>query len=232
MMVDEKERQETAPHPMPPQVKICGLTRADQARACAAAGAAAIGFVFYDKSPRNVSIEEARTISADLPVGTGRVGVFVDAPLDFIRRRIEDCGLTAVQLHGMETPRQVLELKAMGVRVIKSLFASRKPHMDEAARFAADACLVECGKGTLPGGNATVWHYADAREVGRRHPLILAGGLSPENVAAAVGAARPDAVDVSSGVEIRPGVKEIVLVKQFMQAVSNATHNNRLRRIF
>ena len=215
-----------------PQVKICGLTRADQAVACALAGAAAIGLVFFEKSPRNVSLEQARTITAQLPDGVARVGVFVDASIEFIRRRVEACGLTAVQLHGMETPRQVRELKKSGVRVIKSLFAGREPRMETAPRFRADACLVECGAGVLPGGNARVWDYASARCVDSGQAIILAGGLSPVNVAAALRSARPDAVDVSSGVEVRPGVKDVELVKQFMQAVAAYEHDNRLRRVF
>jgi phosphoribosylanthranilate isomerase len=215
-----------------PQVKICGLTRVDQALACVDLGAAAIGFVFFAKSPRNVCIEKARTMAQQLPREVARVGVFVDEPYDVIMQRVEACGLTCVQLHGRETPELVMQLKSKGVRVIKSLFTDRSPHLAAAARFAADAYLAECGAGPLPGGNAKAWNYADAGDLGQSHPLILAGGLSLDNVSHAIQSACPDAVDVSSGVEARPGLKDMVLVKQFMQAVMRNKHNNPLRRIF
>jgi phosphoribosylanthranilate isomerase len=215
-----------------PQVKICGLTRVDQALACAEAGVAAIGFVFFAQSPRAVSTETARTIARQLPQGIARVGVFVDEPYDVIMPRVTACGLTCVQLHGRETPELVVRLKAAGVRVIKALFADRQPTLQAADRFGADAYLAECGTGPLPGGNAKSWNYTDARDLGGSHPFILAGGLSPGNVSAAIQSARADAVDVSSGVEARPGTKDMALVDRFMQAVRNHHHNNVLRRIF
>ena len=215
-----------------PQVKICGLTRADQALACVEAGAAAIGLVFFAKSPRNVSIETARTITNALPPGIARVGVFVDEPYDVIMGRVRSCSLTWVQLHGRETPEFVMRLTSAGVRVIKALFTDREPYLKDAGGFAADAYLAECGTGPLPGGNAKVWNYADAGDTGREHPFVLAGGLSPDNVADAIQSAGPDAVDVSSGVESRPGIKDAALVKQFMRNVINSKHHQLLRRIF
>lgn len=215
-----------------PQVKICGLTRADQALACVDAGAAAIGLVFFARSPRNVSIETAHTISRQLPPGIARVGVFVDEPYDVIMQRVTACGLTCVQLHGRETPELVMQLKSAGVRVVKSLFMDRRPNFQAVHRFTADAFLAECGTGPLPGGNAKIWNYADAVDLGTSHPLVLAGGLSPDNVSGAVQSAHPDAVDVSSGVEASPGIKDISLVKQFIQAVNNHNHHYPLRRIF
>jgi phosphoribosylanthranilate isomerase len=215
-----------------PQVKICGLTRVDQALACVDAGAAAIGFVFFAKSPRNVSIETAHSIARELPKGIARVGVFVDEPYEVIMHRVTSCGLNCVQLHGQETPDLIEDLKSAGLRVVKSMFSDRSPYLMEADRFAADAYLAECGKGPLPGGNAKAWNYADARDLGQSHPLILAGGLAPDTVADAIQSACPDAVDVSSGVESRPGIKDMVRVKQFIQAVINTQHNKSSRRIF
>ena len=217
---------------MVPQVKICGLTQVDQAQACVDAGAAAIGFVFFAKSPRHVSIEKARTISKALPKEVARVGVFVDAPYEAIMRRVNACGLTFVQLHGRETPALVLRLKSSGIGVIKSMFVDHEPYLNEVDRFAADAYLAECGTGPLPGGNAKTWDYAAAGDLGLSHPLILAGGLSPSNVSAAVQSACPDAVDVSSGVEAGPGIKDVALVKQFIKAVLSSKNNKSLRRIF
>ena len=230
--VNKNSTRKEAPSQSYPQVKICGLTRVDQAVACVDAGAAAIGFVFFTKSPRNVSTQKACTIAEELPRGIARVGVFVDEPYDFIMQRVTACGLTCVQLHGTETPELVMQLKSAGVRVIKSLFSNHHPNLLEADRFGADAYLAECGTGPLPGGNAKAWNYADARNLRKSHPLILAGGLSSGNVSHAIQSACPDAVDVSSGVEACPGIKDIGLVIQFIQAVLSNKHNNPLRRIF
>ena len=213
-------------------MKICGLTRPDQAMACVDAGAAAIGLVFYAKSPRNVSIDTACAITRVLPQEVARVGVFVNEPYDVIMQRVTTCHLTCVQLHGRESPELVRQLKAAGLSVIKSLFLDRNPLLKEADQFSADAYLAECGTGPLPGGNAKVWKYADAGDLGMSYPLILAGGLSPDNVAGAIQSACPDSVDVSSGVESRPGIKDPALVTQFMQTVINSKHNPSLRRIF
>jgi len=215
-----------------PQVKICGLTRVDQALACVAAGAAAIGLVFFAKSPRNVSTKKARTIAKELPRGIARVGVFVDEPHDVIMQRVTACGLTFVQLHGTETPELVIQLQSSGVRVIKSLFSNRPPNLQAASRFSADAYLAECGTGPLPGGNAKTWNYADALGIKQSYPLMLAGGLSLDTVSNAIQLTSPDAVDVSSGVETHPGTKDIGLVEHFMQAVINSKTTNPLRRIF
>jgi phosphoribosylanthranilate isomerase len=215
-----------------PQVKICGLTRPDQALACVDAGAAAIGLIFYANSPRNVSIDTACAITRVLPQEVARVGVFVDEPYDVIMQRVTTCHLTCVQLHGRESPELVRQLKAAGLSVIKSFFLDRNPLLKEADQFSADAYLAECGTGPLPGGNAKVWNYADAGDLGLSYPFILAGGLSPDNVAGAIQSACPDSVDVSSGVESRPGIKDPALVTQFMRTVINSKHNQSLRRIF
>jgi indole-3-glycerol phosphate synthase/phosphoribosylanthranilate isomerase len=219
-----------------PQVKICGLTRADEARACADLGAAAIGLVFYPKSPRHVTEAQACKIVAALPAGVTAVGVFVDADAEAIRKTVRACGLKAVQLHGAESATLVEDLHREGLAVIKALFAEKSPHMEEAARYRASAFLVECGRGPLPGGNALAWNWPAARPVARTAPLILAGGLTPGNVAAAVGSALPDAVDVSSGVESAPGIKDLGKAAAFFKAVCAAGQNLpesfRPRRIF
>jgi phosphoribosylanthranilate isomerase len=200
-------------------VKICGLTRPDEALRCAAWGADAIGLVFFPKSPRNVSIDQARGIVAELPDRVAAVGVFVNADFDTIMARVDGCGISMAQLHGRETPELVDRLRAAGVGVIKGLFIDGEPGIEAADRYAADAFLVECSKGPLPGGNAMAWDWAAAREFGRRYPLVLAGGLAPANVAAAITDARPAAVDVSSGVEAAPGRKDTDTVRRFIDAV-------------
>jgi phosphoribosylanthranilate isomerase len=211
------------------QVKVCGLTRVDEAVACAQAGARAIGCVFYAKSPRCVTAATAREIRRALPPEVACVGVFVDEPCEGIMAMAAHTGCTVVQLHGGESPESVQRLRREGLFVIKALFADRAPGIAAASRYPASAFLVECGQGPLPGGNAHTWEWGRAAAFGERHPLILAGGLDPQNAAQAVRAALPDAVDVSSGVEAGPGRKNIRKVEQFISAVAMA---HARRRIF
>ena len=210
------------------QVKVCGLTRVDEAVACAQAGAAAIGCVFYAKSPRCVTTATARAIRRALPPEVACVGVFVDEPFKSIMATAAHTGFTTVQLHGSEPPEVVGLLRREGLFVIKALFADRMPLLDEGAPYSPSAFLVECGRGPLPGGNAQDWDWGRAGPFAERHPLILAGGLTPENAAQAVRAALPDAVDVSSGVEAGPGRKEIRKIEQFIAAVKTASARRRI----
>jgi phosphoribosylanthranilate isomerase len=215
-----------------PQIKICGLTCADEALACARAGADAIGLVFYPFSPRCVSTADARRICAALPPQVRTVGVFVDARLDALMHQVDVCGLDAVQLHGQEPPELVARLKRSGRVVIKALFAARPPDFATAARYRASALLAECGRGRLPGGNAEVWDWSSAAALKTHGPLILAGGLDPANVADALKAGQPDAVDVSSGVESAPGRKDPRRVAAFIRAVRAAPAAGPLRPVF
>jgi phosphoribosylanthranilate isomerase len=215
-----------------PEIKICGLTRADEALACAAAGADAIGLVFYPPSPRHLAPHQAKEISIALPEQTARVGVFVNSPVSDILKRIDDCGLTAVQLHGQESPEMVKALCDRGVRVIKALFIHKPPLISEALHFPAAAFLVECGRGRLPGGNALSWNWGEVKSFGLSHPLILAGGLSPDTIARAVFEAAPDAVDISSGVESSPGRKDIQKVRALIQAVSRCSIERQPRKLW
>jgi phosphoribosylanthranilate isomerase len=215
-----------------PQVKICGLKDPRQAEACARLGAKAIGCVFFAKSPRCVSEAQAREIREALHPSVYTVGVLVNEPFSEIMRKVEACGLSAVQLHGRETPELVERLGREGVRVIKGLYVNAEPSLESAPSYKAFAYLAECSGGPLPGGNALGWNWGAARDFGERYPLVLAGGLSPDNVAEAVGAASPDAVDVSSGVEAEPGRKDLDKVRRFMEAVSRAHCGRGLRRIF
>jgi phosphoribosylanthranilate isomerase len=215
-----------------PQIKICGLTRVDEAVKCAELGADAIGCVFYPKSPRNVTGTRAKEISVALPRHVKTVGVFVNASYDEILRTVEHSFLNAVQLHGRESPRLVERLRNENIRVIKALFADKNPSMDRAADYDASAFLVECGKGRLPGGNALAWNWEKAVGFSEKYPLILAGGLTPDNVLQALAAAVPDAVDVSSGVESEPGRKNPDKVKAFIAAVSKNVSKKPLKRVF
>ncbi len=214
------------------QVKVCGLTRVEEALACVELGVDAVGCVFYPPSPRHVSDEQARTILLSLPPTVCRVGVFVNAPFTVILDKMARCGLTAVQLHGQEPPELVEGLQSKGVAVIKAVFANGTPSLAQVASFGASAYLVECAGGPLPGGNALAWNWSAAAELAAEHPVILAGGLNADNVSQAIQAALPDAIDVSSGVEASPGRKDMNKVKRLLEAVASTNSPRKPRRIF
>ena len=225
---EKKWARESLRRPATVQVKVCGLTRVDEAVACAQAGARAVGCVFYAESPRCVTAATARAIRRALPPEVACVGVFADEPFEGILAMAARTGFTAVQLHGSESPEVVQLLRREGLFVIKALFAGRAPGIEAGPQYSASAFLVECGRGALPGGNAQEWDWSKAGPFAERHPLILAGGLTPENAAQAVRAALPDAVDVSSGVEAVPGRKDIRKVEQFIAAVATASARRRI----
>ena len=215
------------------QVKICGLTSPEDALACVSFGADAIGLVFYPKSPRYVTTRQAARIASVLQPNVGAVGVFVDTPLDTVLTTAPDCRLSAVQLHGAETPAFVAQVRQAGLSVIKGLYLNGDPNIRSAAEYAdAIAFLVECAAGKMPGGNAMAWDWRGARDFGGRYPIILAGGLKPESVGEAITAANPDAVDVSSGVEASPGRKDPNRVRDFIRAACAAPVSHPKRRIF
>ncbi|SMC71393.1 indole-3-glycerol phosphate synthase [Desulfocicer vacuolatum DSM 3385] len=206
-----------------PRIKVCGLTRPHEAVACADLGAHAVGLVFYPKSPRHVTTAQAAEICRALPGDIITTGVFVDATFEFIMAKVKACNLKAVQLHGNESPETVLQLKSQGLTVFKALFAGKEPHIDKANQYkAASAILVEYGKGPLPGGNAETWDWGTAKQSGNGHKLIIAGGITPENVTGVISATSPWAVDVSSGVESAPGCKDLDRVKGLIQAVKTS----------
>ena len=214
------------------QIKVCGLTRIDEARACLEAGVDAIGLVFYPPSPRCVLTVQAAGIAAAVSGRAVTVGVFVDETYETIIRCAEDCQLQAVQLHGQESPALVNRLRRGNLTVIKTLFHTRKPFFKEADDYDASAFLLECGSGRLPGGNAASWPWQAARKISRDKPVILAGGLTPANVSTAIRRGLPDAVDVSSGVESSPGRKNITKVNSFIHAVAASDSQAAARRVF
>ena len=202
-----------------PQIKICGLTRVDEAVGCVECGVDAIGLMFFPKSSRYVSDERALEISTAVSGDVKTVGVFVNATYDEIMRKVDVCRLSVVQLHGQEPPDLVRRLSENRIPVIKVLFVDGTPSLSKADDYTASAFLVECGKGPLPGGNALTWNWRSTKDFGLKYSLILAGGLSSENVFEAVSDALPIAVDVSSGVEKSPGRKDIQKVAAFTAAV-------------
>jgi phosphoribosylanthranilate isomerase len=205
-------------------IKICGLTRVDNALACAECGPDAIGLIFYKKSPRHVTIGQAKAICTALPDSIAPIGVFVDEPYDHIIQTVQNCGLKGVQLHGSEPPSLVDQLLNNGLIVIKALFAARTPFLKDSQAYEhASSLLIEYGKGILPGGNAESWNYEIALHLKTNTPVILAGGLTTESVGQAINQCCPAGVDISSGVEAEYGIKDIDQVNAFVTAVRNAS---------
>lgn len=200
-------------------IKICGITTPRDAEMAAEAGADAIGLIFYPRSPRAVSAATAREIVAALPPFVCRVGVCVDLPRAELLRIAGEVPLDILQLHGQEAPEDVAHLSR---RVIKALSVGSELDESRALAFEGlvDALLLDTAAGPLPGGSGIAFDWALARALRPkvRH-LILAGGLNPANVAAAIRAVRPDAIDVSSGVERSPGVKDPAAVRDLVRAV-------------
>ncbi len=201
------------------RVKICGITNVADALAAIDAGANLLGFNFYAKSPRHISETEAATIRPQLPKKVGAVGIFVNAPSAEVLALRKSLKLDAVQLHGDESPELVGEI-ASTARVFKAFRVEPEFRLEtldeypEAFAFLFDAAHTGQYGGT---GHATDWDVARRAALSRR--IILAGGLKVENVAAAVRIVRPYAVDVASGVELRPGKKDHGRLREFIQEV-------------
>jgi phosphoribosylanthranilate isomerase len=206
-------------------VKICGITHPRQAELTAAAGADAIGLVFYPPSPRNVDSALARRI-ANSAAPVPCVGVFVNEAAEKVIKTAQNLKLAAVQLHGNEPAEDARKIMSAGIKVIKFFRPDSLPQAD----YPADVYLIEGSKGELPGGNGTVWNY-HIPELFRNKPVLLAGGLRPDNLARACEAALPDGVDASSSLEIGPGIKDIKLVEKFINRAKDLKINVPLRRI-
>jgi phosphoribosylanthranilate isomerase len=199
------------------RVKICGITRAQDAHLAADLGADAIGLVFYDKSPRYVTVEKARSIVSGLPPWLMRVGVFVDAAPDEVARTAAHVGLTAIQLHGRETPEYISKLE-VNLPVIKAVYMGAG-WKERVAAYGKLPILLDAADAQAPGGSGRVWAWDQFDQVARPHYLVLAGGLTPDNVRSAVQAIDPDGIDVSSGVERSPGIKDAEKMTRFFNAV-------------
>jgi len=199
-------------------IKICGITRIEDALFATELGASAVGFVFYPKSPRYIEPEAAGEISSALPGHIVRIGVFVDEDERTVLDIVKEAHLTAVQLHGNEDRGYIDRLG--GLRVIKAVRIG--PDFDEKtlADYSTGTFLVDAYSSTAHGGTGITVDWNVAHRLGRYGRIILAGGLNASNVREAVETARPWGVDVSSGVEVGPGVKDHDKLRAFFHALN------------
>lgn len=198
------------------KVKICGITTLEDALAATAAGADAVGFVFHPASPRHIFPEQAAAIISHLPPFIQTVGLFVDEHAETVNEVASQCGLDIVQLHGSESPSCCA---AITRRVIKAFRVKDITSLDAMRDYRVSACLLDAWSPAAHGGTGRTFNWdiaAQAVTSGQR--IILAGGLTPENVAEAIRLVSPYAVDVSSGVESSPGRKDPALIRAFIGA--------------
>ncbi|HKF51798.1 MAG TPA: phosphoribosylanthranilate isomerase [Candidatus Acidoferrales bacterium] len=200
-------------------VKICGITNWADARTAIDAGAGALGFNFYARSPRRVAVSHAREIVRHMPRKVSAVGVFVDASAADVLKIAREVKLGVLQLHGEESPKIVKEL-AREFPVIKAFRVGPQFKVEELVKYSdASAFLLDAFDSKLRGGTGKEFDWRIVTRVRRLGPVILAGGLTKENAAKAIRTARPFAIDVCSGVECAPGKKDAKKVREFMKAV-------------
>jgi phosphoribosylanthranilate isomerase len=200
------------------KVKICGITNLVDAQAAVIAGADALGFVFYEQSPRNISPQKAAAIIAQLPPFVQTVGLFVDDEAERVNWTANFCGLDLIQLHGTESPDYCLDVNR---RIIKAFRVKDAASLAGIGRYAVAAYLLDAWSPDAPGGTGLTFDWSLARDAAGSRPIILAGGLTPDNVRAAVQTVQPYAVDVSSGVEAAPGRKEHQKLQAFVAAAKS-----------
>ena len=203
-------------------VKICGITNLEDALRAAALGADLLGFVFHPPSPRCVTPEMAREISAAVrreAPSIRTVGVFVDLPPETVRAIAAQCGLDCVQLHGSEPPAAAAYLTDAGFEVFKAFRVRDGSELNGLDRYRVAAYLLDAYSPAHPGGTGRTFDWDLAARATEHGRIILAGGLTPDNVAAAIRAVRPWGVDVSTGVEAAPGRKDHSKLERFIAAV-------------
>lgn len=203
------------------RVKICGITRVEDALKAAEHGADAIGMVFYKASPRNVSIEQAIEIANRVPAFVSVVGLFVDAETSFIEEVISKVNIDLLQFHGDETPDECVSYKLPYIKAIRVKPDTNLIQYDQDF-YTAKALLLDAYTEGLAGGTGHVfdWNLIPKQMT---KPVVLAGGLNVSNVAKAISIARPYAVDISGGVEISKGIKDAEKIAAFMQQVHSTS---------
>ena len=207
------------------RIKICGMTRKDEVVAVVAAGVDAVGFIFAEESPRYLQPEKARDIIRLLPPFVDAVGVFVNEEASVVQDIVQYCGLTLVQLHGAETPAYCRE---MTCRVLKAFRVGPHTTPGELAAYGevVNGFLFDTFHEKMAGGTGRTFDWGLVARLNPPGPVILAGGLTPANVGQAVRELRPFAVDCNSGVEIKPGRKDLDKVRQVVDAVRQADAAN------
>jgi phosphoribosylanthranilate isomerase len=210
-------------NPMPTRIKHCGITSLEDAHRAAEAGAWALGMIFWPGSPRRCEPAEAQLIGAALRRTVNLAGVFVNATLDEIDDMAQLAGLAFVQLHGDEGPAFCTEVaRRTGAKVIKATRVRSRAELQAAAAFHTDFHLLDAHVEGVPGGTGAMVDWELVGDAHLNAPVILSGGLTPGNVAAAIAATRPFAVDVASGTELAPGVKDLQKLEAFAAAVRGA----------
>ena len=201
------------------RVKICGITQYDDAKTAITMGADALGFIFYKKSPRNISPEAARSIICKLPPFITCVGVFVDATEEAIMTTAAASGINAVQLHGNESPELC---GSIPFPVIKAFAVKSGFDIDELDCYPVNGYLLDTWSEAHAGGTGTTFDWTVAKNAALfHHNIILAGGLNTTNIEEALDMVRPYAVEFNSGVEIRPGKKNPVKMREAITLVKN-----------
>ena len=200
------------------RIKVCGITNPEDALCAVRLGATALGFVFYEKSPRFVTLADAREVIRQLPPFVTKVGVFVNAGADYLREAKEIAGFDVYQFHGDETPEFCA---AFGEDYIKAIRVKDASSLDAVDLYDTDAFLFDAYSPDAYGGTGEnfSWDVLTRRKLGGKF-VILSGGLNPDNVRDAIRAVGPYAVDVSSGVESSPGIKDHLKLERFMESVS------------
>ena len=202
------------------RIKICGITNPFDARLAVHAGADALGLLFA-QSVRRITVAQAREIVEVVPPLVSCIAVFMDSSTETIRGICRQLGIRTVQLHGMESPEQVGELRRE-FKVIKGVHLTADSEIDKLAGFGADAYLVDSRSATGGGGTGRLCDWDLAAAAAARHVVVLAGGLSADNVADAIRSVQPYAVDASSLLEEAPGKKDPVLMRSFVEEVRRA----------
>jgi phosphoribosylanthranilate isomerase len=203
------------------RIKVCGITCQEDARIAVAAGADALGFIFVEQSPRLVEPDRVRAMTSELPPFINRVGVFQDEEIELVEEIISYCRLSQVQLHGSESPEYCRKISA---QVIKSFCLRQDTDHEELAAYGdtVSGFLLDTYHQDMAGGTGRVFDWTLVGQVKPPAPVILAGGLNPENVREAIRQVKPFAVDVNSGVEYQPGRKDTDRLKNFVQEVRKA----------
>ena len=208
---------------MATNVKICGITNLDDARQAADLGAWAIGLIFWEGSPRRCELEAAEEICAELRRRVEPVGVFVNATLDEIAYVADRCSLAILQLHGDEGPAFCREAgRRTGCKVMKAARVKDAGSIRALASFETDYHMLDAHRSGQVGGTGETFQWELVKLHGRHVPIVLSGGLTPDNVAEAIATTQPFAVDTASGTEASPGRKDPAKVEAFLRAVSQA----------